>query len=86
MVLHLVDRNQKWAAFWAALGSVAIIGVLIAMSAGGYLWYVDRHNAAVFACAQKVRAAYPGQYDALDNKTLGEKVLAKYETCSFPPH
>jgi hypothetical protein len=39
----------------------------------------------LMACAQKVRARYPHQYDDLDDETLGRKTLAKYPNCELPP-
>jgi hypothetical protein len=42
------------------------------------------------ACAARVRKAYPGAYDDLDDATLARKVLAKYPTycdiVSVPPY
>lgn len=84
VVLYLVDKNQKWRIFGKII--MAASGVFIAASIGLFL-YMKREDKIANRnreCAARVRAAYPGAYDDLDDATLTEKTLAKYPNCRIP--
>lgn len=45
MVLHLIDHNNQWVAFWTVTKRTAIVFVLLGILGGSYAWYQTDKNA-----------------------------------------
>jgi len=79
MILYLVDKNQKWRAFWKIMGAIL---ALLALGAG-MLLIQKKERARMRACASRIRLAFPQTYDATTNEELVRRAVSKHpDICS----
>jgi hypothetical protein len=84
-VLYLVDKNHKWRAFGKIVAASTGLFIVVAIGFFLYTQHQDKIANRNRECAAKIRTAYPGAYDDLDDATLAEKAIAKYPNCKLPP-
>jgi hypothetical protein len=79
MILYLVDKNQKWRAFWRILGAIL---ALLALGAGVLLMH-RKERARARVCASRIRLAFPRTYDATTDEELVRRAVSKHpDICS----